>query len=265
MGEKLFCFLPILFTPQMWGVDELVIIFLAFIVLCLASSATYVLNDILDIKSDRMHPIKKYRPIAAGKISVRQGILVILAIMCLLVMLIAENNKYLFIFLYLLNTTIYSFFTKYYQLWDVFCLSLGFVLRTYFGAFVLELDLTNWFLLVTLSVSLFLACAKRLREFQLLGTKARVSLKDYSEETLQHMLVVSSSCTIIFYALAASTRGELLILSTAIVMVGIFRFHAVMTQSQDDSPTDLLLKDKQMYLIVFSWAILCAAGLAFGN
>lgn len=260
-----FVFLPLLFSVDLWSIGNLITVFCAYILLCLAASATYVLNDILDLQSDRKHPIKKYRPIAAGKVSVKQGFFVILLLLFLMVILISQNHLYLFIFLYLLNTTVYSVLAKHHQLWDVFCLSLGFVLRTYFGAYVLELELTNWFLLVTLSISMFLACAKRLREIQLIGTNARASLKSYSEETIQHMLIVSSSCTVVFYALAASTRGEIMILSTALVMIGIFRFHAIMSRADDDSPTDVLLKDIQMHIIVIAWVILCAAGLVYGT
>jgi len=260
-----FVFLPLMFSVDLWSIGNLITVFCAYILLCLAASATYVLNDILDVQNDRKHPIKKYRPIAAGKISVKQGFFVIVILLFLMAFLISQNHLHLFIFLYLLNTTLYSVLAKHYQLWDIFCLSLGFVLRTYFGAYVLNLELTNWFLLVTLSVSMFLACAKRLREIQLVGTNARASLKSYSEESIQHMLIVSSSCTVVFYALAAATRGEIMILSTAVVMIGIFRFHFIMTKAKDDSPTDVLLQDKQMYFIIISWAVLCAVGLVYGN
>ena len=263
--KNTFVFFPLMFSVDSWSIVNLVVVLFAYVLLCLAASVTYIFNDILDVQNDRKHPVKKYRPIAAGNVSVRQGIFVVLILLSLITIPIIQNNIYLFIYVYLLNTTIYSVFAKYHQIWDVFFLSLGFVIRTYFGAYVLELELTNWFLLVTLSISMFLACAKRLREIQLIGTNARATLKSYSEESLQHMLLVSSSCTVIFYALAAATRGEIMILSTAVVMMGIFRFHFVMTQGEDDSPTDVLLQDKQMYLIVISWAALCVAGLAYGN
>ena len=112
---------------------------------------------------------------------------------------------------------------------------------------------------------MFLACSKRLHEIKTIGAQARPSLKNYSRQTLRHMMSVSSCCTIVFYALGASTKGEVMILSTTLVMLGMFRYYAFMMQGENDSPTDVLLQDKQMYLIVSLWLFVCAVGLIYGK
>ena len=255
-----FVFLPIFFTPSVWNFDNLLLATIAFCTLCVASSVTYILNDILDIEDDRAHPVKRNRPLASGAIKIPVAICLIFVFVALLLVMIF-NNACVFIVFYLINTTIYSFIGKKFAIWDVFLIAAGFVIRTYFGAYVIGIDVTHWFLLTAMSVSVFLGCSKRFQEINVVGRSARKALDDYSRKSLDHMMMVSSCCAIVFYAQAAATKGEYMLFSTIFVMLGTIRFYVIMIGGDEDSPTDVLLGDKQLFIIGILWALTSIVGL----
>ena len=159
-------FAALIFSGNLLSPPHRIVVVLAFIAFSLATSATYILNDILDAKRDRLHPIKKFRPIASGKLDRFTAVLV-LSSLALTSLYLASQLNFLFfvaVVTYLLIQVLYSFGLKNLSVIDILIIASGFVIRIYAGAFVINAHLSVWFLLCVISVALFLASGKRRAE-----------------------------------------------------------------------------------------------------
>ena len=175
-------------------------VLLAFIAFSFATSATYIFNDIMDLKSDRLHPVKKDRPIASGKLPLFLAILelLIFVFLALIVSLSLSDLLFTLILFYLGLQMFYSLGLKNIHVVDILIIATGFIIRVYAGAFVINAHLSVWFLLCVVSASLFLAAGKRRAEINLLeavdgGT--RKSLSKYSKELLNSYVTMFGNAT----------------------------------------------------------------------
>jgi 4-hydroxybenzoate polyprenyltransferase len=270
--KNFFVFAPLLFSRHIFESGYVFNSFKAFFTFCMISSAVYIINDILDVDSDRSHPKKKYRPIASGEISIKQA--VIFAAVLLVIVIIAflfQDPAFIFLtVLYFFINLFYSIKIKSVVLFDVFFISFGFMLRVLGGAAAISVPVSSWMVLTTIFISLFLAISKRRGELsQVLNheniEKQRPVLKEYSVEFADQLNTIAAAGTIISYALytvsertVATFGTEKLIYTTPFVIYGIFRYMYLMHKKNlGESPTSIVTKDIPILLNVICWFIVC--------
>jgi 4-hydroxybenzoate polyprenyltransferase len=240
---------------------------LAFVLFCALSGAVYLLNDVADFERDRLHPLKRLRPIARGALPRRAAALLAvgLAIASAGASLVLGPLFASCAVAYLILNLLYSFYLKDAVILDVLCISLGFVLRAVAGAVAIGVVISEWLLVCTLLLALFLALAKRRHELVNLGAGAaghRKALSEYSPYLLDQMISVVTASTLTayaFYTLAPETvakyRTDRLAWTIPFVLYGIFRYlYLVHQKEQGGSPTDILITDRPLLVTVALWA-----------
>jgi 4-hydroxybenzoate polyprenyltransferase len=241
---------------------------LAFLIFCALSGTVYLLNDVADIERDRLHPRKRLRPIASGALSPRAAVLLAFGLGLASLGLSATLGTRLLAcaVLYLGLNVLYSFRLKEIVIVDVLCISLGFVLRAVAGGVAISVPISDWLLVCTLLLALFLALAKRRHELVSLATSAtghRKILAEYSPYLLDQMIsVVTASCltAYAFYTMAPDTvqkyQTDRLAWTIPFVLYGIFRYlYLVHQKEKGGSPTDILATDRPLLVNVALWAI----------
>jgi 4-hydroxybenzoate polyprenyltransferase len=239
-----------------------------FALFCLLSSSVYVLNDILDIESDRKHPLKSSRPIASGKIktSTATVLFIVLALISLGLSAWLSPPFALIAASYFVLNLLYSSYLKHLVIIDVMCVALGFVIRAVAGAVLIGVEISAWLVVCTTLLALFLGFGKRRHELQLLETQAtnhRRSLSEYSPYFLDQMISVVTASTVVayaFYTLSAEVETKLgtkhMDLTIPFVLYGVFRYLYLIHQKEEGgSPTRMLLNDKPILINVILWLV----------
>lgn len=286
-------FAPLLFSGFLFynpvdGPAYFWIVLEAFVIFCITTSSVYLINDVLDIKSDRRHPVKKNRPIASKKITAPTALFssfIGFSIVFVLSMGLSPFFQ-LMILLYISLQVLYSLKLKYLPILDVLTIASGFLIRVYAGAVVVNLHMSVWFLLTVVSASLFLAVGKRQSERTLMKDKneriTRATLKKYSERLLDVYTGMFANATWLTYAIytfeSNSVNPEpafsrfpqlytflprtlqsqkLLMLTLPFVIFGVMRYLAlVYEENKGESPEKVLVKDKTLLSTVFAFTIL---------
>jgi len=280
--KNLAIFSPLIFTGTLFIKFYFEKSFLAFIAFCFATSATYIFNDILDREKDRLHPIKKNRPVASGKISVSTALLES-TILATLAVVLAESINHLFFFIvlaYLLIQVLYSLFLKNVAIVDILIIAAGFVFRIYAGAFVINAHLSVWFLLCVISVALFLASGKRRSELGIINETegiTRKSLSKYSKTLLDSYVTMFGNAAWMSWALytffdspratlplwlflaeisKTTTINKLLMITIPLAIFGIMRYESLIFEDRSESPEKVLLTDKPLIASLTIWVVL---------
>ena len=244
---------------------------ISFLCFCFISSATYLVNDIFDMEADLSHPIKKNRPIAAGKVSKYQGYLlsIILVFGGLGISALLLNLKHTLLMIsYLLIQAYYTSKLKKIFLFDIFAISAGFIIRALAGGFSTNIHISDWFLLVTASASIYVVSGKRYSEkitFKL-APNARKNLNLYSENYLRNLWSVSLSTSIMFYALWAvdlnrNIVSKFTLLSILPFSIIFFLYAKHIDSGEAESPEEVIMNDKVIILMSFVWITLFSLGL----
>lgn len=263
--KNLFVFGPIIFSNNLMNFQLLKNIILTFICFCCISSAVYVLNDIVDVERDRQHPKKCKRPIASGKISVQEALImgIFLGIISLIIAIGLNMYIVIIILLYLSNNITYSFKIKNIFLIDILSISLGFILRVLAGGISIHVELSKWIILCTLFLSLFLGFGKRRSEIMILGENAsshRQNLSQYTEKLLDQFINIALTCTIMsysIYCILGSYNGNF-IWTTIFTVFGVLRYYYLMySKGEGGNPAEIVLKDKQLCSCVLLWGCTC--------
>ncbi len=260
----------------------------AFIVFCLLTSAVYIINDIIDYEADRLHPFKRKRPIASGDLPIPVATFAAISFLIGVFFLsfwLPHSFKVLALG-YLVLQVVYAVKTKNIAIFDVASIALGFLIRIYAGAVVVNLHMSVWFLLTVVSASLFLAVGKRQSERTLLEGKdglqvgdTRKTLKRYSQRLLDQYTGMFANATWLTYALFTFqnelTRPDeklvanfytflprtlqsqkLLMLTLPLVILGVMRYLQLAYENNEgESPELVLLRDKTLLSIVFLFGI----------
>lgn len=264
-----FLFFPLVYSKHLFQWDYLKLSLLAFIVFCFFSSIVYVINDIVDAPADRNHPVKKNRPIAAGKIKPITGLfsILILLFITIPILLFLPFNFFLLSAAFLFLNIVYTFSLKHIVLLDIFSIAAGFMIRITAGAVAIDVEISNWLILTTMFLSLFLAVMKRRSELELYlpnSVDTRKVLAEYSTSFIDQMATVAAAGVIICYALyTVSSRTvtifntENLIYTTPFVVFGIFRYmYLVIKDNKGENTSIIMLTDVPMILnIIFYSAI----------
>ena len=274
-----FLFAPLIFSRHLFEGGYVWTELYAFLVFCLLSSAIYVLNDIADREADRLHPVKRERPIAAGTISVGKGLvfaLLLLSVTAVLASMMGRQFQIVAVIYAVLNLG-YSYWLKQVILVDVFVIAAGFMLRVLAGAFAIDVEVSHWLVLCTLFVSLFLAISKRRGELMLVRDandfSERPVLREYDIAFIDQIITVTAAGMAISYALytvaertVAMFKTENLIFTTMFVLFGIFRYLFVLRRKKiEDNPTVLLLSDPIMIVNVGAWFAACVVIIYFND
>jgi 4-hydroxybenzoate polyprenyltransferase len=267
--KNFFVFVPLLFSLHLFEENYFLTSLRAFITFCLASSFVYIINDIVDRDADRAHPEKKYRPIAAGVVSVSRALILSTILIILIVLLLITFNSTFNIAVagFLMLNMLYSFSFKHIVILDVFSIAAGFSLRVLAGAFAINVEISSWLILTTMFISLFLGVMKRHSELTVAAensnSNTRKVLQDYNIDFANQMATVAAAGVIICYALytvAARTitvfGTENLIYTTPFVVFGIFRYmYLVYKFDKGENTTRIMVTDIPMIITVISYVI----------
>ncbi|MCX5644797.1 MAG: decaprenyl-phosphate phosphoribosyltransferase [Phycisphaerae bacterium] len=248
----------------------------AFVCFCLASSAIYVVNDVLDRKTDSVHPQRRSRLIAAGRVTVPAALAVGAgcAVLALIGSLLLSATLAAIILVYLLLMVFYSMGLKHVMIVDCVIIALGFCLRAGAGAVVIDVFISPWLVICTFALTLFLAFSKRRGEIAQLQANSeafRKTLGEYTPELLAHMLDVSSVLAVVcflLYAMDFRTRelfgSNNLVYTTPVVLYCIFRFSALTQKGLYSDPVKLIVVDRSFQIGLSLWVVLCI-GIIYGT
>jgi 4-hydroxybenzoate polyprenyltransferase len=266
--KNLVVFAPVIFAHKASDAALLLIAAGAFTIFCVLASCTYLINDILDRKQDRTHPVKSRRPIISGELSPAAAIFAAAVMACAaLVLSFLLNRPFGFAAAgYLALGLSYSLFLKHFVIIDVMTIAMGFVLRVVAGAAAVCVPASSWLFLCTILLALFLGFGKRRHELILLDDRAthhRAILREYSPYFLDQMMAVVTASTVVsysLYAISPEVESKLgtpyLYLTIPFVLYGIFRYlYLIHQKDEGGSPSSILLNDKPLLLDIVLWAI----------
>lgn len=241
--------------------------FVVFIAFCLTASGTYYWNDIKDVAQDKLHPKKRFRPIASGEVPLPLARVVgsVLLVGGPLVAASIRLEAGAIVALYALLTISYSTWLKHVALLDLAIVASGFVLRAMSGAAGTETPMSNWFVLCTTFGSFFIVAGKRFAELVEMGDNAgttRASLKDYTVSYLRQLLVVSCTATVVTYCMwafeNATNANEVLpfhALSIVPMVLALLRYLMVLENGGGGAPEEVFLRDRSIQLYGFVWVV----------
>lgn len=260
-----FVFAPLIFSGEILNQDaEAATIFAAFL-FCVASSATYIVNDLYDIEADRRHPKKsKSRPIASGVVSKKAAQILLVFLYGVLFFSYSFMPKVMMVIAaYLILNLAYTFFLKHEPVIDIFTIAIGFVLRVIAGAMALNLNASVWMCVTTLCLALYLAAVKRRQELAQSGTDGRKVLAKYSVALVDRYAEMSATGALLFYSMFVMSARPELAITIPLVLYGLFRYWYVVEELDGgESPTDALLADWQLLLVVALWVATCVWALS---
>ena len=260
--KNLLIFAPIVFVGQLlnWLLLERTI--LAFVSFCLIASSVYVLNDIFDLKEDRQHSKKRNRPLASGEINLIEAKILSFFLFIFgigLAYYVSQVFLVILLFYFAFNF-FYSWRLKHLVVLDLMMVAAMYLIRVYAGAVVINVPVSNWLLLTTLFIALFIAIAKRRTEIVANQNNGDIAtrrvLSDYSVQFLDYLLIITNVATLVFYALYAMTRGGLFVWSILFVIYAMFRYlWIVFIKRKGEEPEKLLLKDRPIFFSILAWGI----------
>ncbi|MCZ2095012.1 MAG: decaprenyl-phosphate phosphoribosyltransferase [Chloroflexota bacterium] len=267
-----FVYAGILFDQQILDAGPFARVTLAFVLLCLSASAIYIINDLVDIERDRLHPRKRERPLASGQLPVRWAVAaaITLPALALGISLAFSPPLTLVLLAYLALHIAYSFWLKNIVLIDVFAIAAGFILRVVAGIVVITVThFSPWLYICAGLLALFLAVGKRRQELLLLADGAsnhRATYKDYNLPLLDDMLRMVTTGSVITYMLytiesqTIRSNEHKMLLTVPFVIYGIFRYlYLIHVEGEGSAPDELLFKDWPLLLDVVLWVL--AVGL----
>ncbi|MDO8515526.1 MAG: UbiA prenyltransferase family protein [bacterium] len=287
--KNLVIFAAIVFTGEFFNASLFQTTVGAIFVFCLISSGIYLLNDVVDVKSDGIHPFKKYRPIASGKISIQTAktlsiIFILFGVICSL--LFFPRAFFIVTLIFLTLQISYTFILKHIPLVDVLAIASAFILRVFAGEAATGFHISIWLFLTVVSLALFLALGKRRGELTLLSTedgvlpKTRATLLRYSEKMLDVYLSMFSTATWLlytFYTFLAkpplvrqsinvflednlsiiTADRKWLMLSIPFVIYGVMRYlQLIYEKHEGESPDKILLTDKPLIITIILWGLI---------
>ena len=265
--KNLLIFFALIFSGNFFDKKMLLSTFLAFLSFSMCASVIYIINDIKDKEKDKLHEKKKNRPIASGRVSVKNAC--ILAFILLLLtftfgyfsVLKINHISYIYILIYLVLNIAYSLGLKNIPLVDIFILVSGFLIRILYGASVIGVDVSNWLYLTIMSVSFYLGLGKRRNEIKKVGNKSREVLKYYNESFLDKNMYMCLSIAIVFYALWTVDSTNILKFENKLVITVPFIILILMKYSLDvendnlGDPVDVVLSDKILLAMILLYGI----------
>lgn len=278
--KNLIIFTAIVFSGELFTLEHFTASFWAFCILCLLSSTSYVLNDIIDYPFDRKHPVKKFRPIASGKITIQEAtfIVFIMAIISLLASLLFSIQFFLLALIFILLHFFYSLYLKKFPIIDIFSISLSFMIRAYSGVVATGFHIPIWLMFTIFFGSLFVATVKRDAELLAHGSETRASMTFYKEHLLNFLTTTFATSTILAYSFYTyferlqTSQTEFvkffnsivpdfearkwMMLTIPFVVYGIARYAQLLyDHAEGERPEKIITKDKPLIIAMGLWAL----------
>jgi 4-hydroxybenzoate polyprenyltransferase len=262
--KNAFVLAPLIFSSEFMRAESVGRALAAVLLFCIASSATYIVNDMHDIERDRRHPKKsRSRPLAAGTVSMAAaGAMLALLYGALICGWFVMPATMLVIVGYLALNLAYTFVLKHEPVVDIFTIAIGFVLRVYAGATALSVPVSSWMFVTTLCLALYLAAVKRRQELSQSGEEGRAVLKKYSVGLVDRYAEMSATGALVFYSLFVMSSKPEMVMTVPLVLLGLFRYWYVVEQLDGgESPTDVVFADWQLMVTLLAWLGVCAWAL----
>ncbi len=266
--KNLFIFLPSFFGLHFTDPAIMANTSFAFLLFCAAASGVYVFNDCLDRDDDRMHPVKKNRPIASGAVSRKAAVALIAVLVsaALAGAFILNFSVFVIMLVYIALNVFYTVLLKHIALVDVAVIAVGFVLRLFVGSAVSGSPLSMWIIIMTFLLALFLAFAKRREDVMLFvekGEKARKVIDGYNLEFLNVSMIIMAAVIIISYvmytispSILARLHGDKTYLTMLWVVLGILRYLQLsFVFNNTGNPTKVLLTDRYLQIVIAGWVV----------
>lgn len=281
--KNFFVFGAIMFAKKIFEIDFLYPTVITFFAFSFMASFVYILNDIVDVKKDRLHPVKQNRPIASGKLKIGTAFSFALLFLIAAIFLALSVNIYLFfiVIAYLILQISYSFYLKNFIIIDALSVSVGFIFRVFAGGIATNTSISSWLILSVIGLSLLMAFGKRRAEKTILQSKnikleTRNTLKHYPDSLLDAMVTTSASFAMITYSLftfftsPSNKTPEILLsflpntisapkwmmLTIPIFLYSIGRYLYVIYENKNaESPERAILEDKPLILSIFVWSL----------
>ena len=270
--KNFFVFIPMFFGGELFNINSIELVTLTFFAYSFVASSIYCYNDIVDVDADRNHPVKCHRPIASGTLSIRMGYTLMIAmfvlgigVALLLPPEVMSNVMAVIVFYYVLNLA-YCSKLKQYAILDVCIVAFGFVLRILAGGFACELPLSNWIVIMTFLLTLFMSFAKRRDDVLRMnetGEAPRKNTVRYNLTFINQAITITASVTLVCYIMYCVSpevverfQTPYLYLTFVFVLIGLLRYIqiAVVDQKSGD-PTKIILRDHFSQIIVVAWLL----------
>lgn len=274
-SKNIFVFAALVFDSKLDDLNSLWRTVVAFLLLCLMSSAVYVMNDLADIESDRQHPIKRLRPLPAGKLNptVAKIACFLFAVLSLGIGFLLSPPLATILLIYLLVQIAYTFYLKHLVLLDVMSVAAGFVLRVAAGVAVIEVQRFSPWLYVCMGLlALFMALGKRRHELVLLGGNAgshRAILEEYNLDLIDRLIGTVTTSTIVAYSMwtflaEGLPENHVMMLTIPFVIYAIFRYlYLIHIRGEGGVPEEILLHDRPLQIAMGLWGGVAILGLYF--
>ena len=267
--KNVFVLVPLFFGGSLLDTTDIIAAVTAAMAFCFISSSIYCLNDIIDVEDDRRHPTKCHRPIAAGKIRVAQAYVMMALMVALSFGSVALLGGYalgvgVVVGLYLLMNVAYCLVLKRYAILDVCTIAFGFVLRLFAGGIATGIGLSNWIVLMTFLLTLFLSFAKRrddVLKMNQTGHAPRKNTSRYNLDFINQAITITATVTLVCYVMyTVSPEVEqrigtrYLYLTTVFVIIGILRYlQLTLVDNKSGDPTKAMLHDRVLQAVVLLW------------
>lgn len=266
--KNILIFLPLIFSGHFFNIELLKISLFGFFSFCMAASTIYIVNNIKDREKDKMHDIKKNRPIASGKISVKKA--VVLSIITFIIAMFFQflTQKifgFIFVVLYVIMNIAYSFKLKDIPLIDISIIVIGFLIRVLYGAYLINVEVSNWLLLTVISISFYLALGKRRNEIKKNGSNSRKVLKYYTVDFLDKNMYLSLTLALTFYSLWCNDNvNEKLIWTVPLAIMTCMKYSMIVEDDSYGDPVDVILSNISLLILLFILGISLFGVLYFG-
>jgi len=260
--KNILVFLALIYSSNLFDPNKFLMALLGFAVLSILSSANYALNDMFDKSSDSKNPLKRHRPIASGKISLREASMMIFVLLAtgFLLSSIVNLQFFLLMALFVAVSGAYTFFLKKQILSDILVIAVNFVIRAVSGALIIDVYVSPWLVLCPFFLSLFISIGKRKAELSILGkdaAKHRATLSYYKEEVANSLMMITTAILVIAYTFYTLTVDAKLLITLPVVIYGIFRYyHFISQKPMIAANPELALTDKKFTLALIMWLIL---------
>ena len=263
--KNLLIFLPLFFSGHFFQIDPLLSTTTGFFSFCMVSSAVYILNDLLDVEKDKRHPLKKKRPIAAGRISKNeaQTTFVILLLVAFVPLILTNIKAFASVFFYLLINIAYSAGCKHIPILDVVLLSAGYIIRIFFGGYLSDTPVSPWLFLTVLSFSYYLGFGKRVGELMLYANEAtpdisltRPVLKGYPVTFLKSFMYLFCGLGVVFYSLWAIEKSDMFSYSVPLVLLICQVYNLSLERGDDGDPVTVVLSNKTLLCMIVIYIIM---------
>ena len=256
--KNLIIFFPIIFSVKFLELNNYFDLIISFIIFSITSSIVYILNDIIDLNNDKKHPIKKTRPIASNKISIKESIYILISLVFVgLIFIYFQKIIFIHVLIYLVTSCTYILFLKKIPFLELLILSSLYLIRIDTGSLVINVESTHLMLLTTLIISIFFILLKRIGELNLLKDnefiQTRSVLNFYNITTLKNITIIIIITFFILVFIYTYSTSFFLILTFPFIFMFIYRYYLISIRSTDgENPISLILQNYFLIVNIFA-------------